>query len=144
MDEEHPHDRAARLIADSEHVYTRTVRRRQALAWAADQAAAVRATAASDDGAVRVTVDRAGLLTGLELTPDVLRRPATVVANLILAVTQHAAADARGQVRDAYQCLVDERVLNQLPRDLPPVAAPPSTPAEDEDEGEPHSWLSNT
>ena len=59
--------KAARLLADADHVEETINRKYQALEWAGREAAAVRGTASSTDGLLRATVDRDGVLLDLEL-----------------------------------------------------------------------------
>jgi hypothetical protein len=139
---------SARLRTAVEHQHEKAIRRRKALEWAGEKVATVRGTAVSDDRNVRATVDPTGMLTGLELTPEALRDLGnTELARLITSVAQRATADARNQVRDTYQGLVDEGTIRQLPANLPPApAVEPDRPARpepaaDDADGEPHSWL---
>jgi hypothetical protein len=139
--------RGAHLLARTEGMREMSTRRRQALEWAGEKTEALHATAASGDGAVRATVDHTGMLTDLELGPDAVRLPHTELAAQITAVARHAAADARNQVRDTYQGLVDEGTIRRLPRDLlpaPEVNQASRPPRETEDAGEkPGSYLAD-
>lgn len=139
------------LRANAEHLEEKVIRRRKALDWAARETEAARGTATSADGSVRVTVDQTGMLTELDIDPEALRqRKDTELARLIVDTTQQATADARNRVRDAYQGLVNEGTLRQLPPNLlPPPEVRPATPmrrtdrTEPDDDGEPHSWLND-
>jgi YbaB/EbfC DNA-binding family protein len=133
-------EQAARLVAEAQHVYSVTKRRKEALRAAEAQALGAMGEAAAADGSVRATVDAAGMLTGLELTPNALRATPEDLAHLVIAVTQQAAAQARGAVRDVYEPLRGEGIVRGVPVLLPPPPTdePPTgrqpcrTPVEEE------------
>jgi DNA-binding protein YbaB len=67
---------------------------------------AVSGRAASEDGLVRVVVDRQGRLQSLEIDPRVFRRPdSRRLAEVIVATVARAVADADGQVEKAFEGL---------------------------------------
>jgi DNA-binding protein YbaB len=67
----------------------------------------VRGRASSEDGLVRVVVDRRGRLVSLEIDPRVFRRPdSRRLAESIVRVVSVAAADADRQVEKAFEGLV--------------------------------------
>ncbi|TCP43865.1 DNA-binding protein YbaB [Tamaricihabitans halophyticus] len=116
-------DRSARLLARSQELQNKTARRRQAMEWAEKQSATVTGTAASADGMVTVTVDNTGMVTGLELAPDALRRGTSdQLARVITTVAQQATASARNQIKETYEGLVNEGLLGSAPPGL--LAAP--------------------
>lgn len=123
-------EQAARLVAEAEHVYSVTRRRKEALRAAEAQALGATGEAAAADGSVRATVDAAGMLTGLELTSTALRATPEDLARLVITVTQQAAARARGAVRDVYEPLRGEGIVRGVPVLLPPPPAdePPVRP----------------
>ncbi|WP_158883225.1 YbaB/EbfC family nucleoid-associated protein [Amycolatopsis anabasis] len=121
-DEDDLDERAARLLAQSEGIHEKAVRKRQALEWAERRAAAVEGTAASADGLIRATVDETGVLTNLELAPRVHGTRPGELARAITAVVRRAAAHARDQVRATYDGLRNEGVIAELPPNL--LAAP--------------------
>ncbi|GAB1645249.1 YbaB/EbfC family nucleoid-associated protein [Krasilnikovia sp. MM14-A1259] len=67
----------------------------------ADRLAALTASAAGDDGAIRVTVAGSGAVVGLELDDRVRRLPAADLAEQIMAAVRRAQAALVGQVADA-------------------------------------------
>jgi hypothetical protein len=138
-------ENVAALRAGAERLHEKAIRHRKALEWAGEKVETVRGVAASDDGNVRVTVDQTGMLIGLELASDVLRESGNIeLAKVITSVAQQAAADARNQVRDTYQGLVDEGTIRRLPANLLPApSVEPDRPAHAEpaDDEEPLSWL---
>lgn len=127
-------ERARHLGAEAEHLYGVTKRRKDA-ARAARQQALGATGEASSDGAVRVTVDAGGMLTGLVLTAKALRKGPGDLAGLIAAVARQAAASARAAVRQVYEPLRDEGVVRELPVLLPESTAPaPPRPKDYEEE----------
>ncbi|OZM72206.1 hypothetical protein CFN78_16940 [Amycolatopsis antarctica] len=111
---------AERLRARTAELRTDSARRRQARDWAREAVAAVRGTAASQDGGVRATVDHAGMLLRLELAPEMRGSARDDLARAITAVIRNAAADARTQVREVYVSLLNENVIGELPSSLLP------------------------
>lgn len=136
---------ASRLRATSHYLHDKALRHRQTVEWAERESAAVRATASAADGSVVVTVDPTGMLTELTLAPEAMRRMTnTELAHLITDTARQATANARNQVRDTYQGLVDEGAIRRLPAHLlsaPQVPQPPR--AHRDDDGEPQSWLND-
>jgi hypothetical protein len=80
--------------------------RTEAAADLADRVATLSASAAGDDGAVRVTVASSGVITGLELTDRVQRLPGRRLADEILRTMRRAQAGLADRVAEA----VDETV----------------------------------
>jgi hypothetical protein len=109
---------AERVNAQSDHLRAKTSQRRLAREWAEKEVAAVRGTAASGDGLVRATVDNAGVLLELELSPLARRAGAVDLGLVITSVVQQAAARARNQVREVYSTLQNEGVIKALPPHL--------------------------
>lgn len=72
----------------------------------ADRVATLSASAAGDDGAVRVTVAGSGLVTGIELDDRVQRLPGTMLAAELMRTIRRAQAAIVGQAAVA----VDETV----------------------------------
>ncbi|GAB1509439.1 YbaB/EbfC family nucleoid-associated protein [Actinophytocola sp. KF-1] len=140
-------ERAARLVAEAEHVYSMTKRRKEALRTAEAQALAATGESAAADGSVRVTVDAAGMLTGLVLTPGALRATPEDLARLVVTVSQEAAARARAAVRDVYEPLRGEGIVRGIPVLLPPPpfdAPPPRPPRKQAEEEAPYEERSIT
>lgn len=123
-------DESQQLQAELSEARTNGARRKQARQWAEQKEAAVRGNAASDDGKIRATVDRAGMLLDLELSPEIRKLDATGVGELITKVVQNATADARSQVRQIYTSLQNEGMIRDLPRSLlePPTVERVSVP----------------
>jgi hypothetical protein len=118
--------RAAQVTAHAAHLHTQAARRRATLDAAREQAVGVTGSASSPDGAVRATVDAGGMLTGLVLAPSVQQLNVRQLAALVLQVSQEAAAQARGAVREVYTPLRKEGVVRDMPVLLPETApAPP-------------------
>jgi DNA-binding protein YbaB len=68
---------------------------------------AVSGRAVSEDGLVRVVVDRRGRLQSLEIDPRVFRRPDSQrLAEVIVATVSRAVADADSQVEKAFAGIV--------------------------------------
>ena len=147
--------RAARLRAQSEEGATTADRRHQAREWAEKQVAAVRGTAQTEHGDVRVTVDHTGLLLRLELSPLTKQAKQDDLAQAITAVVHQATADARNQVREVYVRLQNEGVIRALPPFLLPApevgavtlalpvrgGTPSKRTGDHAEEGPPESWL---
>ena len=127
-------ERARQLSAEAAHLYEVTRHRKEAVRVAERQALDAGGEATSPDGAVRVTVDAGGMLTGLVLTAKALRRQPGDLAGLITEVTQQAAASARAAVRQVYEPLREEGILREMPLLLPspPVPARPRKDYEEE------------
>ncbi|MFP5069164.1 YbaB/EbfC family nucleoid-associated protein [Pseudonocardia nantongensis] len=75
---------------------------------ARDQAQQVTATARTRDGAVTVTVDPSGALTGLTFGVRAEDLPRARLAELVLRLAREAAADAGAQVRAIVAPLTSE------------------------------------
>lgn len=116
-------DYASQLQAELEESLTTSARRRQARQWAEQQEAEVLGNAASEDGGVRATVDRGGMLLDLKISPMTLGQDPDMVADRVRHVVRKATADARTRVRQVYTSLQSEGLINNLPRFLldPPV-----------------------
>ena len=104
------------------------------------------ASAASADGAVRVTADVGGMPTALDLSPTALRMPPQRLASSILDTCQRAATQARAAARQKFDRLGDRARPADLPLLLPesPSPAPArrqSQPTEDDFDGPRDSWL---
>lgn len=126
MTEPEPTARAHELSAEAEHLYGLTIRRKESMLAAREQAIKVTGEAASPDGSIQATVDVGGMLTRLVLSPRALRREPDELARLITAVTQRAAASARASVREIFAPLQKEGMV----RDTPVLLPEPATPAE--------------
>ncbi len=83
----------------SEHASGRT----EAAADLADRVATLAASAAGDDGAVRVTVASSGVLTGLELDDRVQRLPGAELAGEILRTMRRAQSHLTDRVAVAVE-----------------------------------------
>jgi hypothetical protein len=77
--------------------------RTEAAAALADRVATLSASAAGDDGAIRVTVASSGVVTGLELDDAVRRLPAADLAGEILRTMRHAQAGLTERVAEAVE-----------------------------------------
>ncbi|MEU0880339.1 YbaB/EbfC family nucleoid-associated protein [Lentzea sp. NPDC005914] len=121
--------RAAQVTERAAHLHTQAGRRRKTLDAARTQAVSVTASASDPDGSVKATVDAGGMLTGLVLTPAVQQLNVRQLAALVVRVTQEAAAQARGAVRQVYSPLQNEGVVRDMPVLLPEVAPPAAAPA---------------
>lgn len=118
--------RAAQVTEHAAHLHTMAARRRATLDAARSQAVGVTGSASSPDGVVRATVDAGGMLTGLVLAPAAQQLNVRQLAALVLQVTQEAAAQARGAVREVYTPLRKEGVVRDMPVLLPETAPPPA------------------
>jgi hypothetical protein len=100
------------LLARVEELLGTYQRLRSDIADARARAREVTGTAASPDGGVKVTVDRRGALTGLEIDARTYRRSSpTELSATILELTAEAGAKARRETAEIMRRF--------LPRDIP-------------------------
>ncbi|WP_190822129.1 YbaB/EbfC family nucleoid-associated protein [Saccharopolyspora pogona] len=72
------------------------------------QVTAVRASAESRDGVVRVTVDSAGAVTDLQITDDARRMSGAGLTEAVLTTMRHAQAGLRDQVAEVMSATVGD------------------------------------
>ncbi|SHG10674.1 YbaB/EbfC family nucleoid-associated protein [Streptoalloteichus hindustanus] len=72
------------------------------------QVSSISSTAASSDGAVRVTVDSSGVLTGLEISDRVRQMSGSEVAALVLTTMRRAQARITDQVAEVMRSTVGD------------------------------------
>lgn len=108
--------------------------RAEAAAALADRVAGLTASAAGDDGAIRVTVSSSGTVTGLVLDDRVQRLPGERLAAEILGAVRRAQAGLTAQVADAVGATVGadtetgRRVLDSFAQRFPAEPAEPTAP----------------
>jgi hypothetical protein len=95
----------------------------------AEQVAQLSLTAANQDGSVEVTVDSAGVMTGLRLSEATRKRPADDVSQEILTVMRRAQAKLAARVSDIAAATVGadsesgRALISTFERRYPAVAA---------------------
>lgn len=112
------------LVAQSQFLLEKAIRRRDSLQAADRQAVTETGEATSPDGLVRARVDAGGMLTSLFLAPGVRQLDPRELAALITTVTQQAAAQPRAAIRRTFTQLHNEGLVKQMPALLPEPAAP--------------------
>lgn len=103
------------------------------------QVTAVTASAESRDGVVRVTVDSAGAVTGLQITDDARRMTGAGIAEAVLNTMRQAQAGIRDQVAEVMSATVGddtetvEAVVSAYRQRFPDPEAEADRPPEDDD-----------
>lgn len=140
--------RAAELNEVARQLAADVAERREATQAARQEALSVTGSAASADGAVRVTADVGGMPTTLDLSAMALRMPPQRLASSILDTCQRAATQARAAAREKFDRLGDRARPADLPLLLPESPSPSPAPArrqsqptEDDFDGPRDSWL---
>jgi DNA-binding protein YbaB len=121
------------LLARLEQLLGQYDKVRAQVADAQTRSLAVTGTAASADGGVRVTVDRRGALTGLEIDPRSYRKSSpTELADTILELSARAALDAGRQTAEVLTPFLPRSIpLEDIAAGTAAVSAMPAGPLTD-------------